>query len=513
MVLLRRALILSISLLLSGCPSLDDFDLLSNDKNKKDEAQSKPKDSKSNAAGVRPGGFQSAVLNVGDRFTFDNPNMTWEIVKIAKGRIEWRGDDDEKHVTGTNPILPALEWSGSKGGTGRRLIRDKSGSLVPMLVGAKTTFRSTVTSDRPPFGWENIWTCAVQAKEVVLWRGRPLDTFVVGCGRKRTNELTFNYAPEIGHYVTQRTFQGAGKPELLRQLISVDYAKDRNVRPVAKTPLKVTAPIKEKAAIVRVAPKPKKQIARSAPAPRKPKIAAVVQKSPRPASRGPDDIQQLMDSVIVKTPDFAENATAAGPDRPFVPQPQKPAEAPDSAKIPIKLKSKFTPPPDVPSIQSVPSPKSVPAPLAVAKRKTVPPVKRTTPPLARKISPPVPKPAVSVRKSLAVPPPPPPPSPKVAPAATPKVASAAGLSGVKNHGVHFASYRTRERALLGWDILRKQSKGALNDQAPLVQKVHIKGKGDFFRLYIGALMKRGEAVRFCNSLKKQKIPCNVANLG
>lgn len=65
----------------------------------------------------------------------------------------------------------------------------------------------------------------------------------------------------------------------------------------------------------------------------------------------------------------------------------------------------------------------------------------------------------------------------------------------------------------GWDILRKQSKGALKDQAPLVQKVFIKGKGDFFRLYIGALMEKDEAARFCNSLKKQKIACNVANLG
>jgi hypothetical protein len=246
-VLLRRTLILSFSLFLSGCPSLDDFDILSSDKRQNDAARPNSPDKPGNAgfgeSGAAQNGFDGAVLHVGDRFTFDNPNMTWEIVKISTNRIEWRGDDGEKHVTGTNPILPALEWSGSKGGTGRRLIRDKSGSLFPMRVGAKTTFRSTVTSDRPPFGWENIWTCAVQAQEPVLWRGRSLDTFVVGCGRKRTNELTFNYAPEIGHYITQRTFQGAGKPELIRQLVSVDYAKGRKAKTSAKESVKaVEAP-------------------------------------------------------------------------------------------------------------------------------------------------------------------------------------------------------------------------------------------------------------------------------
>lgn len=236
MIWLRRALMLGFSFFLSGCSNLEEIDLwervgLGDKTTLESEAG---RDLKENSDRDQSGRYK---LRIGDRFTFDNPRTTWIITDVSGDRIVWRTDSGEIHVTDSNPILPALEWSGGQGGTGRRLIRDKTGSLFPMRVGAKTTFRSTVTTDRPPFGWENIWTCTVQGTETLQRLGRSFVTFIVGCGRKRSNEMTFNYAPEIGHYILQRTYQGAGKSEKIRNLVAFERAGDRKLAIADAKPL------------------------------------------------------------------------------------------------------------------------------------------------------------------------------------------------------------------------------------------------------------------------------------
>ncbi|MBL4720705.1 MAG: SPOR domain-containing protein [Alphaproteobacteria bacterium] len=496
---MRRAVLLGVSFLLAGCPSLDDLRFWNREAPDERAAPAANVETASTVENARKNLSEdnkpkSVGLHLGDRFTFDNPPMTWEIVKISKDRVEWRGDDDEVHVTGVNPILPALEWSGPKGGKGRRLIRDKVGSLFPMRVGAKTTFRSTVTSDRPPFGWENIWTCTVQGKEFVPWRGRSVETYVVGCGRKRTNELTFNYAPEIGHYITQRTFQGAGKPELLRRLISVDYARERCVKvavkkPETKTTIKKTPPTRKKAAKKTTLGVPKKPLKSGVAASRPFAKKALPAQTPARVPNASGDLKQLLDSVIVKTPNFAEDATEAGATKVFVPRPRIVKAPPKKVAgiSAIKAKTKRTSP------LKVPPRKSVPAPVAVAGK------------------PPVPKPAITAKSTRGVIAPPP---PKLMANLQikkfgPRVSSAPASKGF---GVHLASYRSAKTAIRGWGILKSQARGALDSYKAKLRKIHIEGKGDFYRLYAGEPMVKADAKRLCGALKTRKLACNVKAL-
>jgi hypothetical protein len=511
LVWLRHALIFGISVFLSGCLSFDGAGLLDRiglgDKNSTDiESGSAPKstgDGTENNRRERDTDDEHA-LQLGDKFTFDNPKTTWEITKISKGRIVWRTDSGEMHVTDINPILPALEWSGGKGGTGRRLIRDKIGSLFPMRVGAKTTFRSTVTSDRPPFGWENIWTCTVQGTETLKRLGRSFETFVVGCGRKRSNELTFNYAPEIGHYILQRTYQGAGKPKKLRNLIAYDRVKDRNVAALSTaTPV---APLVKKAAPKAFAQKasakkvlklanqwtpPPGLKAEPKVAPKSPTVtttpvdttptAATPAEEPKtvptpakPASppAGTGGLAKLMESVTVQTPDFEADAVGAGTPTPFKPIPAKSkADTPDSAKPkivtvkkPVK-KSVRRPVPAAPlSIKKdseLTKRRRIPVPKFSPSKKRKPPL--TAPPLKKAAVPPLPIPSLPIPSppapsppvpSLKSAPPPVPPAPKVVAAkssVTAALASKAPSNSVR-YGVHLASYRTEAMALRGWRI-------------------------------------------------------------
>lgn len=558
MIWLRRALIFGISIFLSGCSSLEEIDLWESVGlgENKTTSQSAPERGLKGRLASGPGNGHE--LRLGDRFTFDNPRTTWEISNISNGRIVWRTDSGEIHVTDANPILPALEWSGGKGGAGRRLIRDKTGSLFPMRVGAKTTFRSTVTTDRPPFGWENIWTCTVQGSETLQRLGRSFETFIVGCGRKQSNEMTFNYAPTIGHYILQRTYQGVGKPEKVRNLIAYERGVDRTVSAAAARPL---AP---KKSALKATQKPAAK-----PGPRVSKRQTGALMAP-PQSKAPltesGGLTRLMDSVIVQTPNFGENAVGAGKPAPFKPTvfsgdqsspavtkplTKKTAKvarvktpiSPLSVKSGVKLKTRRRiPVPGFAPLENshpqlvAPPLQNIAGPSPPMKTVVIPPVPdlpAARPPASSPLAPP--PPGTSVRTAqdkpqalqsrvspppglpLPVPPRPGSQAPKVRmtqvkpPAPPPPVPPAPSVEN--RYGVHLASYRSEAMALRGWRILSQKSHGLLMSRAPLTRKVSVKDKGEFYRLYIGPLMAKDDARTLCESLKIQKIECNVSALG
>ena len=85
-------------------------------------------------------------------------------------------------------------------------------------------YRSTVTTDRPPFGWEYKWTCRVAGQEKVSTASGMFNTFVIRCGHEDPDLLTFYYAPKVGNYVIRRTRQPDGKPDLVRNLLVFERA-------------------------------------------------------------------------------------------------------------------------------------------------------------------------------------------------------------------------------------------------------------------------------------------------
>ncbi len=138
----------------------------------------------------------------GDRFAFSNPDVTWEVVAVEEnGEVVWRADNGDVQRTAANPLLPALEWASGATGRGKRLITDMTAEFFPLEVGKEIAFRSTVSSDKPPYAWEFDWNCVIEGRERMAARVGQVDVFKIACGRRRPDEIIFYYAPEVGHYV------------------------------------------------------------------------------------------------------------------------------------------------------------------------------------------------------------------------------------------------------------------------------------------------------------------------
>jgi hypothetical protein len=164
-------------------------------------------------------------LRPGDRFTYDNPDVTWEVAAIVEeGRIAWRSSGGESQITDANPLLPALEWSSPDRGNGKRLITEMTGEMFPIKPGSEISFRSTVDTDVPPYAWEYDWQCKTGGMETAMVPAGTFMVYRIGCGREAPDEVTFLYAPEVGNYVTLIARDSAGGPPVIRRLQS--YHRD-----------------------------------------------------------------------------------------------------------------------------------------------------------------------------------------------------------------------------------------------------------------------------------------------
>lgn len=165
------------------------------------------------AAGTPP------QLTAGDRFAFNNPTVTWQVIGTdADGNIAWQADNGEAQITAPNPLLPALEWSSADRGSGRRLISNMTESMFPLEPGKSVSFRSTVDTDTPPYAWEFDWHCTVGNLEQTTVPAGSFLAYRIGCGRQVPDEVIFYYAPEVGNYVRLLTTDSSGAASQERQL-------------------------------------------------------------------------------------------------------------------------------------------------------------------------------------------------------------------------------------------------------------------------------------------------------
>ena len=169
----------------------------------------------------RPGRY-----SVGDRFTFDNPNLTWSVVSVESDRVFWRSDRGDEQVTGHDPLFPSLEWKNPGQGGGRRAISDIKGTLFPLKTGNRLTFSTNTDvwgepgTGREPRSWQYGWSCKVAGRERVDVPAGSFDTFKVFCGRVKQDENIFYYAPKIGHFVVMRMDDPGGEGTITRNLLS-----------------------------------------------------------------------------------------------------------------------------------------------------------------------------------------------------------------------------------------------------------------------------------------------------
>lgn len=513
----RFAFVILFSFTLSGCFSLSDISALFGDDAEPAKAETAPPraavksgdvaqdaqkpQNPEKAQEIAPGSSDNPSAlpkyRVGDRYTFDNPVETWQIVQIAHDKVIWRSDKNESQITGLNPLLPALEWSDASGNTGRRRIRDTLGALFPMRVGAKMTFRSTVTTTAPPYGWENNWGCIVHATETVQAHDRAFETFVVGCGRKKTNELTFNYSPELGHYVRQKINQGPNRPLITRHLVAFERADGTVI-----------------AGIV-----PKSQLdAVKSPG------AADLKKSGKTTSspKAPETVPKLEKSVAKTASPAAATISPVSATKPSglaEPQPKKPSVPKGTPKA-VLLESVEAQTPKFGGL--LPRAEAGPAQASPPSGRVGVPDQRAVIPGAR---PRIPVPAVPTESSASIlgkaas-------SQEAAPAETVRVTRLRSGNGApeqaetrakiitateaKSFGAHLASYRNIKNADKGWEILKNKYNDLLNDVEPVIKRVEITGKGTFYRLYAGAFENPSEAKALCDQLAKRGLFCTIS---
>ena len=374
---------------------------------------------------------QRPIFGVGDRYRFDNPEITWEVTAVHGERVYWQSAGGDEQVTSTNPLLPAFAWQSARRGSGQRIISNQAGDIFPLKVGARMTFRSTVSTDKPPFGWEFEWSCDVVGKERVTVPAGEFDSFRVQCGRQGSRELSFYYVPEIGHYARMEAIGPDGKKTATRNLIAYEHG-ETSVSSLDTTlaSAEIVSPTKNSAGIYN------------------PPVTTGTQTQPVDAS------------VTSRTTNFAveesQPANAAGIQNSAL------AKKIDLAKLPTFGLEQVRP--NLPTTSSTgQSQDSVPT------AGYLPPTIATTKP-----------------KSLAALP-------------------------MTDHSViiHLASYRDSDAARRGWLALRRKYNPLFDGLHPEIQRVELKGKGTYYRLYAAALPSRSVAQDICEQLKKRGGWCAV----
>ena len=97
-------------------------------------------------------------------------------------------------------------------------------------------------------------------------------------------------------------------------------------------------------------------------------------------------------------------------------------------------------------------------------------------------------------------------------AALPDHPRGAGPLGRQTNGViqltrvQLGAWRTAIEAAKGWDHIQKRAGGAMDGLYPRVVPANLPGRGIFFRLWVGPVLKAA-AVRLCAQLQSRRIDC------
>lgn len=387
-------------------------------------------------------------LAVGDRFSFDNPAVTWKVERIEGERIFWRADSGDEQVTGLNPVLPALAWRSAGQGRGRRLITDMSAPFFPLRVGKRLTFKSTVSTDTPPYAWEFTWTCEMLGTETVAVTAGRFETYRIQCGRQRPDELTFSYAPRVGHYVRMVSRPGAGTDRVTREL--TDF-RSRNY--IAYVDPMTTAMAEGDGD----------------------GMAAAPTDGAEARSDGMDAAKPARPPAMMMGAADDESTGRDGGRVSMVPLPEldNPMDKPDP-----RFDTQDGPMMVLPDGQAPRSGLSGEGRARQQQQQQQPQRTTTTAPAesqAAASAPPESLPGASVADGAAA--------------------------------LHLASYKNPANAETGWKQLSSANADLLGAQRPIVRKVDLAGKGIFYRLHAGPVASMDDAKALCAALKARDVYC------
>ncbi|MCX5493592.1 SPOR domain-containing protein [Kaistia dalseonensis] len=186
-------------------------------------------------------------------------------------------------------------------------------------------------------------------------------------------------------------------------------------------------------------------------------------------------------------------------------QPKDASGATAAATAPTQLA--MTPPTSDPASPVVSAPASTPAPTTAAPATTLPSDAAASTKDASQLT----EPAAAPR-AAAAPKPTTRPTPSDAPAQTAAAAStqdAAPASAGGGFVVQITSQRTQDQALAAYKSLQRKFPSVLGSQQPDVVRADLGAKGVFYRVRVGPMATRDQAVSFCESLRAAGGDCIV----
>jgi hypothetical protein len=173
--------------------------------------------------------------------TYVYSNGSWETVAdISPQSVTWHDHRGNVYHRSPDFTYRPVSWeTGSRQGRRQIVPRSdalvhKSASLWPLQKGNQASFTEMVTShktDEPVKTYRVNWTCEVNGKERIAVMVGEFDTWKITCNRYNNFQnpskasiketRTWNYAPEVKHYVlTERLFSG-GKAARRLELLAI----------------------------------------------------------------------------------------------------------------------------------------------------------------------------------------------------------------------------------------------------------------------------------------------------
>ena len=160
----------------------------------------------------------------GDRFTFGGGRVE-QVVAVEGEEIRWKRENGRELLRARNLSHPTLAWE-TRNRRGEQRILEGFGELWPLAIGKLDNFRvkrnlTDKASGKETTSFRN-FDCSVETAETITVPAGSFDTYRIACrrynsrGSRLVETLTWNYAPEVGHYVRRESENhGSGKRRVI----------------------------------------------------------------------------------------------------------------------------------------------------------------------------------------------------------------------------------------------------------------------------------------------------------
>lgn len=153
----------------------------------------------------------------GDAYVFSDGHVE-QVRSLKDGAVVWSGLNDITYTRARNPVVPIRQWT-FRGGEGRREVFGTPDALWPLDRPRSVRFRVvTHTRTARKEAWERqvvLWTCRSGKARTLDVRAGRFVAVPLTCDRysptsmKLIERISWDYAPELGHYVRRASINYA----------------------------------------------------------------------------------------------------------------------------------------------------------------------------------------------------------------------------------------------------------------------------------------------------------------